>query len=251
MGTPTPVTDPTPTAPANLPEPALHLPLYIAHARIEGGTVVLDLRSGEFLLFDDVASAFWSALLETGISDGDRQQALLARFDADPTQLNADLDVFRLDCLTKGLLVDANPPPPLTKPSRRTCVHIPVWCAWRSLVTVSASLRRFGFAPTYAAAYAASVEHRPHAVAARDLARAERAFAAAENFFVSRSAPNDCLPRSLALFRFLRKMGLPATHWIGFDRYSLSAHAWVECDGRVILDSDRRDTLIPLTRAPL
>jgi Transglutaminase-like superfamily len=252
LGTQTPATELTPTAAsANPPEPSLYLPPYLAHAQVEGGTVVLDLRSGEFLLFDEVASSFWGVLLEPGVSNQDRQQSLMAQFDADPAQLTADFNAFRLDCLAKGLLVDTLPPPPLTNPSPRARIHFPVWSAWRSLLTVASSLRRSGFALTYAAAHAVIVEHPSQPTPGQDLARAERAFAAAENFFVLRSAPNDCLPRSLALFSFLRAMGLSATHWIGIDRYSLSAHAWVECDGRVILDVDRRDTLIPLTRAPL
>ena len=63
-----------------------------------------------------------------------------------------------------------------------------------------------------------------------------RAFGRAENFFALRKAPRDCLPRSIALFSFLRELGLPAEHRIGVDRYPFRAHAWVETDGRVLAD---------------
>ena len=59
----------------------------------------------------------------------------------------------------------------------------------------------------------------------------------AENLFWFRDAPDDCLPRSLALFSFLRALGLPATHKIGGTRYpGLLMHAWVESSERALID---------------
>ena len=43
-------------------------------------------------------------------------------------------------------------------------------------------------------------------------------------------------PRSLALFTFLRRTGLPVCHCIGVRPFPFSAHAWTECHGRVVHD---------------
>lgn len=226
---------------------ALHLPSYLACAGIEGASIVLDLRSGEFLFLDEVTTAFWNVLLDPDLSDLDRECVLKASFDADPVELKEDFENFRADCLTKGLLIEAAPAPRSGVGSTRPAPLIPILSAWISLVTVAVGLRRSGFAPVYERIMADA----PAPSLGCDLARAERAFAAAENMFVSRSAPHDCLARSLALFRFLRAMGVSATHVIGVERYSLNAHAWVECEGEVILDLDRRESLIPMRKAPL
>jgi hypothetical protein len=73
--------------------------------------------------------------------------------------------------------------------------------------------------------------------AARLASRAERAFSRAENLYLLRSAPRDCLPRSLALYRFLLSVGVPAEHCIGVQRFPFEAHAWVECGGRAVNES--------------
>ena len=57
------------------------------------------------------------------------------------------------------------------------------------------------------------------------LACAERALSLAENFFIIASAPKDCLPRSLSLYRFLLIAGVPADHVIGVRRFPFQAHA--------------------------
>ena len=47
-----------------------------------------------------------------------------------------------------------------------------------------------------------------------------------------------CLEQSLVLFRILRRRGIPAELRIGVRKVSggLNAHAWVEHDGRLLLD---------------
>jgi hypothetical protein len=62
-----------------------------------------------------------------------------------------------------------------------------------------------------------------------------RPFLAAENFILFGRAPHDCLARSLALFRYLRWRGIPATHVIGIRRVPFIAHAWVEISGEGVL----------------
>jgi hypothetical protein len=47
-----------------------------------------------------------------------------------------------------------------------------------------------------------------------------------------------CLERSLALFYFARRAGVPVTYHHGVQPLPFTAHAWVEYDGQVINDVD-------------
>ena len=63
------------------------------------------------------------------------------------------------------------------------------------------------------------------------------AFVAGENLSPLRAAPKDCLPRSLALYRFLLACGIPVQHVIAVQSHPFSGHAWVEKDGLALLES--------------
>ena len=76
-----------------------------------------------------------------------------------------------------------------------------------------------------------------HRVDSADVELARAAFVRAENFYLRRRAPNDCLPRSLALYAYMRGLGVPVVHRIGARRFpAFRCHAWVEHDGAPILD---------------
>ena len=68
------------------------------------------------------------------------------------------------------------------------------------------------------------------------------AFARAEEFFYLKTAPADCLPRSLALFRVLRAAGLPVEHCIGVQQFPFTAHAWAQFRGDIIHDDPENQT---------
>jgi hypothetical protein len=96
-------------------------------------------------------------------------------------------------------------------------------------------LRIRGFGPVYRNL----LSERPleYPASADLLDEAVNSFVRAENLFWFRDAPEDCLPRSLALFGFLRAVGLPATHNIGGARFpGLLMHAWVESSEHALLD---------------
>jgi hypothetical protein len=97
-------------------------------------------------------------------------------------------------------------------------------------------IHEYGFTTTYA--YYSKNLRKPSDRCSEALTRyALAGFLRAENFISLSDAPNDCLPRSLALFRFLRTLNLPCSHHIGCRRYpSLTMHAWVEVAGEVVLD---------------
>ncbi len=98
------------------------------------------------------------------------------------------------------------------------------------------ALRRHGFGAIYQWIGQAA-DARAGRAAAGDVELARAAFVRAENFYVRRRAPNDCLPRSLSLYAYMRGLGLPVVHRIGARRFpAFRCHAWVEFDGAPILE---------------
>ena len=106
--------------------------------------------------------------------------------------------------------------------------------AWWSLFRTSRSLAKKGFYHTYVPFTRLPSAGTDSAKADGSLLRGVAAFSTAENFFHLKNAPRDCLPRSLALFGFLRSMGLAVEHVIGVQLVPFLAHAWVEYRGRVV-----------------
>ena len=223
----------------------------IRHAVVDGAVVILDLRRGAYRVLDGVASAMWCGLVGAdGGGDEDILRAIVAQFAVDKDRARRDLAAFRERCLADGMFAErtagGQPPGGTQRPAPKRVLW-PAFAAWSCLAGTALLLRRRGFAT----AYRVSTSRAPGPRAVADdgaLERAVAAFARAENFFVPRRAPDDCLPRSLALFRFLRMMGLPSEHVIGCRRAPFFAHAWVECGGRVVLDDDHRSELTVLAR---
>ena len=218
---------------------------FVRQSAIDGNLLLLDLRRGEYLLLDEIASAIWQGLV-AGATDDALLKSLQQHFDVPDGQLSADIADFKTRCIDEKLLVEWHDPVSHTHSRRRLGrIVLPTIAAWWCLLDTSRRLRRQGFAE----AYRVAVEEAPkvsRAIDKRRLRCAEAAFSRAENVFLSKRAPDDCLQRSMALFRFLRSMGFPAKHSIGFARNPFSAHAWVECGNRVILDVDRRNSLTKL-----
>ncbi len=210
---------------------------------IDGTLVVLDLRTERYYVFDAVATTMWRLLLELG--ERDRVVAALAeRYDAGRAVLERDLDALCARLIDGGFLrrenaADADaavPPraalaPPTASPQRRPSSMRAWW--WQARTALR--LRRAGFAATYRAATELAQQPVSRDAAAL-LEPALRAFARAENAFVFRNAPRDCFPRSVALFCFLRELGIPVEHRIGVNRHPFRAHAYVVLDDQVLSD---------------
>src|ERR1700761_632683 len=201
----------------------------------EGIRVILDLNTEAFYALDKVGTAMWSALAETPDINA-AFSCLKDQFEAEPSRLSEDLDRFVAHCEALKFVdeISSNGPSkagyPVTAwrmPVRPFLLH-----ALFSLVSTYFSLRAFGFRAVYESCFTL----RQTTTTTQDIGRATRAFVRAENLFVSRRAPNDCLLRSLALFRFLRRCGFPAEHVIGVRRVPFAAHAWVEVKGIPQLD---------------
>ena len=210
----------------------------IRYRIVNGMAVILDLRAGDYVILNRVATAMWKTILAHR-SSRESIADLARQFDASAPDLERDLTTFRETCVERGFL-QAHPPPENKRALGERNPDAPTALkAWWSLALTSYRLSRFGFGPTYRRyallpSPASSGQPSPERVAA-----AERAFLRAENFFPLRSAPRDCLPRSLALYHFALSAGLPAEHLIGVRRLPFEAHAWVECAGRPLLDAPR------------
>jgi hypothetical protein len=110
-----------------------------------------------------------------------------------------------------------------------------------ALVLTSLRLRS-GLYAAYRAAERVAAAIPAHPVSAKTDALMDRAlgqFLLAENLWRFRMAPDDCLPRSLALFSYLRRLGLPIVHRIGVTASPMEMHAWTEYRDAPVLQARR------------
>jgi hypothetical protein len=223
----------------------------VRSAEVDGVVVLLDLASASYLALDEVGSDMWRALCEAPDPDA----ALLAieeRYDVDPARMRSDLEAFAARCRERGLVQVAGAEggergerPPARAPARAPSTAR----AWRVLLSTRRELDRDGLRATYDRA-AATPLGEPEA-SPGTVKRAIDSFLRAENLFLSRRAPKDCLLRSLALFRYLRATGVPVEHRIGAKRFPFGAHAWVEHEGEALLgEGAQASEYEPLARLP-
>ncbi len=215
----------------------LHVAPCIRHVWIDDRVAILDLQSECYFALDPTASLMWREFAH-GHDRDECLQSLRHQFPDDPARLELDLDAFAKSCTEAGWLVGARcaaRQPAQRLPSRGPARRFLVLRAWWSLFRMTQLLSLRGFAWTY---NAASQRVRARTVQDQDrtLRDAVRAFSRAEEFFHLRTAPADCLPRSLALFQFLGAVGLPAEHCVGIQQFPFSAHAWTQLHGQVVHD---------------
>jgi hypothetical protein len=218
----------------------LHVSQKALYEEIQGFLVILDLETEAYYILDQVGTAMWKTLLAMD-DEAEALQALQNEYLVERTRLKTDLEAFRRRCIEQGFLQEREPERTIDSPlyvdagQQNLLILRAWWCLFRTLRCLSAK----GLAWTYQ-----EYTRLPIPTVKFDLddllKRAVAAFALAENFFVIKSAPKDCLPRSLALFRFLRSAGLPVEHCIGVRRFPFQAHAWVEYHGRVVQDNPSR-----------
>jgi len=210
--------------------------VHLHWAQVDDVVFLLDGRRGEYFGLDVDASRHWLAL-----AAGEHPADASAREGVEHL-----IEAAR----ARGWLASSEPQPVRRRKRRvgagaRAWRSFPVLGAYICLAQAFILVRVRGFA----AAYAWARSLAPGATASEhddaSLAAAVRAFTRAEHFVVSRLGPDDCLPRSLALFVFLCRCGVPARHRIGVRRYPFAAHAWVEDGaGRVV---DRAEQVTEFT----
>ncbi|WP_161926684.1 lasso peptide biosynthesis B2 protein [Gordonia crocea] len=208
---------------------------------VSGRLVVLDLSAGVYDVVDEVGTAMWGLLTQPPAARD--LPRLAADFGASPSLVEADFSDFATAQLTAGRLVaehQAMSAQPAPKAVRR---RPSLLRALRERASATRDLQR-DFATAYQDRVDAMADTREPRV---DPHRLVKRFRSAESLYQSQEAPLDCLPRSLALLRYLRIAGWPARHVIGVALYPFEAHAWVELDGDPVNESAaylRRFTVI-------
>jgi hypothetical protein len=207
-------------------------------ARFDDELVVLHAGDGTYYAFNATAARMWDALVRHG--DRDRALGELAGTFGDVPQLCDDFDALTATLVARGFVrrtgkrTDSRARNAGVAPRQRVRTVAPAR-AWFWLARTAVELRTRGFAAAYRRARLTGDTY-PALRDATLLERGVRAFAKAENAFVPAQAPRDCLPRSLALYAFLRETGVDVEHCIGVNRFPFAAHAWVEYDGRALVD---------------
>lgn len=224
----------------------------IRYRKIDGCCVILDFCTQTYCVLDESATELWEVL--AGEVDAEPMiERWLAEYDLCRDEVLATLAEFSDECRSKGWLKPwvAKQTQQTQKGGKQACSSVPglrllpgVLVAYIALAYTMLSLKFRGFSKTYAL-------HGPVCQSAAPipppLLESEcRSFVAAENLFLIQKAPNDCLVRSLALFRYLCWRRVRATHIIGIRRVPFAAHAWVEVEGEGVLAPAPRGFL-PLT----
>lgn len=210
----------------------------IRYSKIDKCGVVLDLHTQRYSVLDDLATAIWEILTDQ-VDPSPYLHQWAREYETTVDEVVGTIDGFRADCIEMGWLrrreLSAN-----RKFDRRSS-RFPNWCrrlpngllAFSALTVTALSLGFRGFSKTYGRDK--EVLGMSGRCVVPSLGPVIRPFLAAENLIFFRRAPNDCLVRSLALFRYLRWRGIPATHIIGVRRVPFAAHAWVEVSGEGVL----------------
>lgn len=247
-------------APALPAEARLRAADHARWATLNRRTVILCLRTGEYFGLNGTGTRVWQGLLD-GRSAADMRDDLRRTAGGDARRVVADYAAFTSALLARNLLVASTAPrQPAATPRdhaprrdgaraafaviRAAVLLPPAAHAWLCYQRIEWRLRTRGFA----AAYALAARSRAGPAAERtSLARCMAGFAAAEKLTTRLLRRDDCLPRSLALFVFLRARGFAVRHAIGIADDPLRAHAWVELTGQPLLDDPehvRRHTAI-------
>jgi hypothetical protein len=229
---------------------ALYFTENIRHAPIHKITVILDFRTATYFALNEPASAFWN-LISTCDGQIDRICGELTSRSSlsDPSIECSSFYAFVDDCVSRGFLTYVRPV------DQRDSIQLPTSFgiersmpdplgALFSLYRTRHMLGRHGFSATYEC-YAKYLPKPSQPGSEERLKQALSTFLKAENLALASGAPDDCLPRSLSLFRFLRNRGIPSSLNIGCrDRPPLLMHAWVEVNGKDPLEDAMASDLI-------
>jgi hypothetical protein len=189
----------------------------VRYVNAEGLGVVLDLRTARYLVLDDRATLLFEHL--TAGRSVDAPADVILR--------------FANRCRDLGWLYDAEHERTLSSRSYRPAKPT------RGPAFIEAVISLLWAKRALADGFASAYERLPteqRRIGATSIEQLLRAFLRAETLVTFDSQPDDCLPRSIALYRLLVRRGLHVRHIIGVRRVPFAAHAWVEYEGRPLLD---------------
>lgn len=219
---------------------AIRLRNHVKWCYIDDTVIILDTLSGQYFGLPPERSNSWLTLFANGadgLSSSDHpdrpdDRALIVSLRQRAWVVDPDeVDRFQMH----------------TPPNKVGVPLFPALDAFYCLVKFAWLLRLLGFRAAYSQASAYVLTTSEHNVpASKSIGNALKAFHKAERFVISYRGVEDCLPRSLALFVYLRRCGFAAHHFIGVRRYPFAAHAWVEYASDMLL-APRRFVTMPDT----
>lgn len=204
---------------------------HLSWCCVDDVVFILDSISGQYYGLPPKQAELWLLFFPDRASSGKR----LDMFERD------DAASFLTLLREKNWIVDAKG---MHQRQTRARSAAPVWQftpgldAFYCLIRVSFTLRFVGFHAAYSWAklYATPMQNvGVSAAKPLEFDAAMENFYRAERFLISHRGLDDCLPRSLALFIYLRRCGLYARHVIGVKRFPFVAHAWVEYASKILL----------------
>lgn len=217
---------------------------HVRSCEVDGAAILLDLSRGVYIALDSVGTDVWRALFQYGDVAG-VEFHLSQRYVSAPGQIHTEVEGFLRRCLEQRLVRLVEVPAADAAPQvvERSALHalslesrFPFVSAWLSLFKITRLLARKGFGQCYSA-IAALPKPAAYSASADRVSSAVETFLKAENVFWLKDAPNDCLARSMALYRFLLSLGFGAAHRIGVRQSPFFAHAWVESGGQPLLET--------------
>lgn len=206
--------------------------------------VFLDERRGRYSALAPESAVLWEDLFgSSSAHNGGASGRAASRLSAD------ERDLLR-EAWDLGWLVEGEPAQPSYPPARSPRRHFLLMHAFRLLASMHRLVGRGGLGQAYSAARRSARETRlPDRGAALPLDDLLRRFRQADRWVSSSLGAEDCLPRSLALFAFLRSSGLAASHHVGVAQHPFRAHAWVEFNGTALLEREgRTDAFVEIAR---
>lgn len=197
--------------------------------------VFLDERRGRYSALAPESAVLWEDLFGSSSAENGGAIARAA------SCLSADERDLLREAWELGWLVDGEAAEPNQTPARSPRRRFLLLHAFRLLARMHRLLARGGLHRAYAAARRTARE-TPLAdrAAALPVDFLLKRFRQADRWVSSSLGAEDCLPRSLALFAFLRSSGLAASHHVGVAQHPFRAHAWVELDGEPLLEREGR-----------
>jgi hypothetical protein len=243
---------------ADLPYPLRREGLYFAAVQGEG--VIMDLAQNRYVALGRVSTLLWDALQEQRRPDLLQADTIrdAAGTDVDvPTLTARQLEAWRHAGLLSTPGADGLPGTasmPICRAREHETLESVDWTRmWRSRLSprmlgrlmlsdwlVKRSLKKHGLCSTLRSM-------QQVAVAASDAQPGleDRLHLALRAYFSFRrlrdQGRDDCLARSLALARALRRLRIDATVCFGVRKFPFLAHAWVEVGNRVV--NERVDTI--------
>lgn len=204
--------------------------------------VILCLDTNKYFGLNSAATLIWKGLSD-GLCEAEICQSIAHQQMVGLPSAMADYEELLNDLRHSGLIGTPN-----SKSRHHVFLHLfflatrlaPLTLrAWACQVFVSLRLKtNHGLMSIYDLAKSATISS-PNS-RKQKLSRCLSCFIAAENISIRPATLQDCLPRSLGLFLFLKCCGFHVRHIIGISDTPLRAHAWVEFDDEILLDTRSR-----------